>query len=361
MATASDVVQWMKRQVGVAETPLGSNNVIFNTNYYGRPVSGNAYAWCQAMIWDCFRQLGISNLYGTKSAYTVFVASAFNQQGRFHKWNTTPQPGDMVFYDWQGGKSISGVDHVGIVESVNGDGTINTIEGNVSNKVMRLRRQRTYMVGFARPAYGATGGSGSSSTGSNTGSGKTYTVKAGDTLWGISQREGASVSQLKEWNNLAGDLILVGQTLRIGSGVVTPPSGSNVQPGGNSVMKLCQAWLNNYSFNNITVDGVWGANTKTATVKTLQHELNKQYGKSLIVDGVWGSASTNAFPVVRSGAQGNLTRCIQILLTAKGYNTNGFDGIYGGGTLEAVQQFQRASGLAVDGSVGKDTISRLIA
>lgn len=122
----------MASQVGVKETPLGSNRVKYNDIYYGSPVSGSAYAWCQAMIWVCFKELGILSLYGTKSAYTVFVANSFNQQGRFYRNN--PQPGDMIFFDWQGGKAISGIDHVGIVEKVNSDGTVTTIEGNVNDR-----------------------------------------------------------------------------------------------------------------------------------------------------------------------------------------------------------------------------------
>ena len=41
----------------------------------------------------------------------------------------------------------------------------------------------------------------------------TYTVRSGDTLWGISQRYGVTVNQLMQWNNLSGSLILVGQRL----------------------------------------------------------------------------------------------------------------------------------------------------
>lgn len=41
----------------------------------------------------------------------------------------------------------------------------------------------------------------------------TYTVRSGDTLWGISRRYGVTVNQLMQWNNLSGSLILVGQRL----------------------------------------------------------------------------------------------------------------------------------------------------
>ncbi|MFB4274597.1 CHAP domain-containing protein [Nonomuraea sp. MTCD27] len=53
----------------------------------------------------------------------------------------------LVFYDWSGGKSRSGIDHVGIVEKVNANGTIVTIEGNHGNKVARVPRSSS-IVGY---------------------------------------------------------------------------------------------------------------------------------------------------------------------------------------------------------------------
>ena len=42
-----------------------------------------------------------------------------------------------------------------------------------------------------------------------------YNVKSGDTLWAIAQENGTSVDALKALNNLDGDLILVGQKLKV--------------------------------------------------------------------------------------------------------------------------------------------------
>ncbi|MCD8538832.1 MAG: LysM peptidoglycan-binding domain-containing protein [Leadbetterella sp.] len=45
-----------------------------------------------------------------------------------------------------------------------------------------------------------------------------YTVRRGDTLWNISQRyEGVTVSDIKKWNNLKGNNVVVGQKIRIRS------------------------------------------------------------------------------------------------------------------------------------------------
>ena len=51
----------------------------------------------------------------------------------------------------------------------------------------------------------AVGGSGSTQ--------KTYTVKKGDTLWGIATANKTTVANLKSWNNLKSDIIQVGQKL----------------------------------------------------------------------------------------------------------------------------------------------------
>jgi N-acetylmuramoyl-L-alanine amidase len=57
----------------------------------------------------------------------------------------------------------------------------------------------------------------------STPSGITHIVQAGDTLWGISQKYGVTIEQIKEANGLTSDTIYVGQKL------IIPIGGSNVK------------------------------------------------------------------------------------------------------------------------------------
>lgn len=65
-----------RREIGMTELPAGSNKVKYNTEYYGREVSGAAYPWCMAFIWWCFRKVGLSRLFysGGKTASCTALA-----------------------------------------------------------------------------------------------------------------------------------------------------------------------------------------------------------------------------------------------------------------------------------------------
>lgn len=60
-------------------------------------------------------------------------------------------------------------------------------------------------------------------------SAKTYTVKAGDSLWKIAQANGLSVDELKSVNHLTGNLILVGQVLNLEKGQSQDDTQTQVQ------------------------------------------------------------------------------------------------------------------------------------
>ena len=89
-------------------------------------------------------------------------------------------------------------------------------------------------------------------------------------------------------------------------------------------------------------------------VARLQTELNNQFHKGLVVDGLRGFKTLDACVTVKRGAKGNITKLIQERLNSVGFHIS-VDGIFGGGTENAVKVFQRNRGLSQDGIVGRNT------
>ena len=152
MATVSELLEIARRQIGTKESPPNSNNVRYNTWYYGREVSGAAYPWCMVFVQWVFDQAGVKLPVRTASCGALMRAA--QSAGC---WVTGDyRPGDVVIYDFPGGAAT---DHCGIVESV--DGTyISAIEGNTSSTsdadggaVERRARKFAQIVGAVRPTY----------------------------------------------------------------------------------------------------------------------------------------------------------------------------------------------------------------
>ena len=150
--TATELLNKARAELGVAEFPMNSNCVKYNTWFYGKKVVGAGYPWCCTFVTWLFRD---NQSLCKKSASCLDLLSYFEKRGRIVK---TPQAGDIVFMKFS--TNSRRTNHVGIVESVSGK-TINTIEGNTSitsndngGKVMRRKRTGN-IVAYARPNYDA--------------------------------------------------------------------------------------------------------------------------------------------------------------------------------------------------------------
>ena len=139
------------------------------------------------------------------------------------------------------------------------------------------------------------------------------------------------------------------------SNEIIPQPQENVQKG--NVARI-QSTLNEKYGLNISVDNIYGNETKKALVKGLQTELNKQFGSKLAVDGIFGTNTYNACINVRKGAEGNITYLIQAMLICHSFDIDA-DGIFGPATESAVREFQKRNGLSQDGIVGKNTFNKL--
>jgi Uncharacterized protein conserved in bacteria len=63
--------------------------------------------------------------------------------------------------------------------------------------------------------------------------------------------------------------------------------------------------------------------------------------------------------LIKYGARGDEVRLVQKLLADTGFYAGQIDGVFGGGTLTAVKEFQASIGIEPDGCVGKETIAFL--
>lgn len=151
--TATKILTIAKTELGVKESPSNSNNVKYNTWYYGRPVNGSAYPWCMVFVQWVFFQAAVPLPMKTASC-----GALMNAAKKAGQWITKGyQPGDVVIYDFPGGAAT---DHTGIIESVTKTGVV-SIEGNTSeagsqsNGGMVCRKTRPYsqVVGAVRPRY----------------------------------------------------------------------------------------------------------------------------------------------------------------------------------------------------------------
>lgn len=151
MSKRDEYLAWCRAQVGVTEDPPGSNNVPYNTSYYGHPVNDKDAHWCATACWDGMRQVGCSELYygGKRTASCPRLLDYYKDEHP-EQIVTEPQPGDWVFFDWD----KSGIpDHIGTVEEVHPD-TLTTLEGNVNDGYRRLIRQRdAKILAYVRPKW----------------------------------------------------------------------------------------------------------------------------------------------------------------------------------------------------------------
>lgn len=150
---AETILRVARGEIGTTENPAGSNR-----QKYGEAYGLNGAPWCVIFCWWCFQEAGASGLFyggGKTASCSQYIAWA----KKAGQWITGGfQPGDLVFFDFNPSAG-DGVDHVGIVESWDGQ-TLVTIEGNTSltsddngGAVMRRTDHGKYAVGAARPAY----------------------------------------------------------------------------------------------------------------------------------------------------------------------------------------------------------------
>jgi peptidoglycan hydrolase-like protein with peptidoglycan-binding domain len=148
MGSAAGMIGQARGLLGTMERPPGSNHNKV-TEFFG--FDG---PWCNMSIhFEAAHSDNSAAVLG-KFANTVAHARKFQEHGRWHYGLGGARPGDVVFFDWSGTRSVANIDHVGLIEAVHSNGTVTTLEGNTSNGFFRHRRNSACVVGYGRPAYG---------------------------------------------------------------------------------------------------------------------------------------------------------------------------------------------------------------
>lgn len=145
----------------VARSQLGYREAPTNRTKFGQAYGCDGVAWCQIFCWWVLREAGGANLL-PKSAFTPYVFDWFKARSAA---GNAPRPGALVFFNWRdGSRKWPLPQHVGLVESVNPNGSLITIEGNTQSGTVgnqsdgggvyrRARAATPHIVGYGYPAY----------------------------------------------------------------------------------------------------------------------------------------------------------------------------------------------------------------
>ncbi|MFB4299439.1 CHAP domain-containing protein [Actinomadura sp. NTSP31] len=158
--TAEAAIKLARTQIG--ESPDGDGDTKFGDWYESTERAKETVArdggsvqeysdaeWCDMFISWVGDKLGFTDQIGS-DAWTVAHAQWFQDNGR---WGDAPKPGAIVFFSWSGGESNDDIQHVGMVIKDEGDGTIQTVEGNTGNSVQVKERSTDDVVGYGYPDY----------------------------------------------------------------------------------------------------------------------------------------------------------------------------------------------------------------
>lgn len=137
-------------------------------------------------------------------------------------------------------KSITGIVTVAIVASaVSTPAFAESVKVKKGDTLYSIARDNNVSVNELKTMNGLTSnviyvGQVLKTSGKTTVSSTVYTVKAGDTLWGISRSYKVSVADLKSWNKLSSNTLRVGQKLKITATAATTPKDSEKPAQSNS-------------------------------------------------------------------------------------------------------------------------------
>ena len=144
--------------VAVAIQEIGYREGTGNETKYGEFTGANGLAWCHSFVSWCANECGFIKMgILPKTASCEEGRQWFIRHQKYQKKEAgyIPQPGDILYFDYEGeGESH----HVGIVEYTEND-VVHTIEGNKRDQVMRAHYPLAYggIMGYGQPDYPENG------------------------------------------------------------------------------------------------------------------------------------------------------------------------------------------------------------
>lgn len=160
MSIIDSIISTASEEIGVTEYPPRSNNVKYNTDYYGREVSGSEYPWCMVFVWWVFKHAGYSKYFYDGNKIASCTAMMNWAKSKHYFINSGYRAGDILLFNFDGAKHES--THTGICTGAEGN-VVYSIEGNTGNgsdtnggAVMPRTRPLQHVVGACRPPYSDT-------------------------------------------------------------------------------------------------------------------------------------------------------------------------------------------------------------
>lgn len=133
--------------LAIAQAEVGYKEHPQNFTKYGAWMGVNGQPWCATFVSWVAARAGCRDIIPQTSSVLVGI----NWFKKRRQWGKKPRLGAIVYFWFLGKTSPT---HVGIVISVNNNGTITTIEGNASDQVVKrvesIKEPTIYGYGYPR-------------------------------------------------------------------------------------------------------------------------------------------------------------------------------------------------------------------
>ncbi len=235
--TAASLIAQAKLWIGCKESDGSHKKIIDVYNSYKPLARGYTVkytdAWCATFVSACAIKTGMTDIIPTECGCSNMI-KLFQNLGEWNESDSrTPNPGDIIFYDWDdtgSGDNKGNPDHVGIVEKVSGS-TITVIEGNKNDAVgcRTIQVNGRYIRGYGVPKYSvsASGGStsnnssGASSSGGGLNKTPQWVGKVTATCLNVRSWAGTEYAKIKSWPQLGkGNLVDVCDSVKASNGKI---------------------------------------------------------------------------------------------------------------------------------------------